>query len=319
MFLLRYREFGLCILTDVQVDEAICVMLPYTDWQHCVPQAVRDSWNHYQWAGDRDQQPAWAKYQKHAHLIFLRSGPEGLDALKRRLDAFMQPDPDGSTRTAAEIETFMNNIREDMQKRMDQRRAVENWEGFRRVSHKSETKEVVHARITEVARKAAEMTPPIQQEDLEKLQAFKLTSLIAKPLTERSWKELRPKLISQLEDLRVQQARAAKEAEALRLIREESDRKVAEARVLEHEEMTRITKARVDHETAGRLQMGHCPFSGNMCAADLYPSNHTPMGLDADSSSGLVSSLGGMNANSITSPHRHLPPINTFWVQHPHS
>ena len=302
----------------MQVEEAVCAMLPYTDWQHCVPQAVRDSWNHYQWAGDRDQQPAWAKYQKHAHLIFLRSGPEGLDALKDRLDAFMQPDHDGTTRTAVEIETFMNDVREDMQKRMAQRRAVENWEGFRRISHRSETKEVVHARITEVLRKAAEMTPPIPQADLEKLQAFKLTSLIAKPLTKRSWKELQPKLISQLEDLRVEQARAAEEAEALRIIKEDADRKAAKARELEHEEITRMAKARVDRETAEHVRIGHCSLSGNMCTADLYSSNHPTMGLDAGSSSGLASSVGGTNGNSITS-QRHLPPINTFWVQHSHS
>ena len=299
----------------MQVDEALRAMGPYTDWQHCVPQAVRDSWNHYQWAGDRDQQPAWAKYQKHAHLIFLRSGPEGLDALKGRIDAFMRPDPDGTTRTPVELETFMNDVRDDMQKKMAQRRAVENWEGFKRVSHRSETKEVVRARITSVLRKAEEMTPPIPQEDLEKLQAFKLTSLIAKPLTKRSWKELQPKLISQLEELRTEQARAAKEAEALRIIKEEADRKAAEARELE---MTRMAKARADRETAEHVRIGHCPLSGNMCTSDLYPSNHLNMGLDAGSSSGLASAIGGTNSNLITSPRRHLPPINTFWMQRPH-
>ena len=297
----------------MQVDEAACAMSPYTDWQHCVPHAVRDSWNHYQWAGDRDQQPAWAKYQKHAHLIFLRSGPEGLDALKARIDAFMRPDLDGTTRTAVEIETFMNDVREDMQKKMTQRRAVENWEGFKRVSHRSETKEVVHARVTEVLRRASEMTPPIPQADLEKLQAFKLTSLIAKPLTKRSWKELQPKLISQWEELRVEQARAAKEAEALRIIKEEADRKAAEAREIEHEEMTRMAKARADRETAEHIRMNHCSLSSNMCAAGLYSSNHPTMGLDAGSSSGLASSVGGMNGISITPPGRHLPPIDQFW------
>ena len=227
----------------------------------------------------------------------------------------MQPDADGATRTAVEIDTFMNSVREDMQKKMVQRRAVEDWEGFQRVKQRSETKEVVHARITEVRRKAAAMTPPIQRADLEKLQAFKLTSLIAKPLTERSWKELQPKLISQLEDLRVEQARAAEQAEALRIIKEETERNAAKARELEHEEMTRMVQARVDRETAEHVRPGHCSLSGNTCTTDLYSSNQTTLGLDAGSSIGLTPSVGGTNGNSITSPQRHLPPINAFWVQ----
>ena len=231
----------------------------------------------------------------------------------------MRPDPDGTTRTAAEIDTFTKNVREDMQKKMAQRRAVENWEGIRRVSHRIDTREVVHARVTEVIRKAAEMTPPIGRADLEKLQAFKLTSLIAKPLTKRSWKELEPKLVSQLEDLRGEEARAAEEAETLRIIKEEADRKAAKAREREHEEMTRMAKARVDRETAELARIGRCSLSGSMGTVDLYSSNHTTMSLDAGTSSGLASSVSGTNSNSIPSSQRHLPPINPFWLQRPHS
>lgn len=307
-------------------------MSPYTEWQACIPQAVRDSWNHYQWAGTREQQPDWAKYQKHAHLIFLKIGPEGLDALKAKIDAFVEADSGGSTRTPAEIEEFLDPIREDMKKKMEQRRGVENWEGTRRSEHRGQTRDVIRNRTEGIFEKTAKMTPPIKRADLEKLQAFKNAIAIAKPLTKRSWQELEPKLINQMKVLREEEARAAEQAEKARIQRHEANRKVLEARLVDQQRMNRLN-SQFDRKNAVHLRFGQGSLAVNassssssvdsmFCVRDSSNgaspsclSNGGGISFDTSQSNSAASSDGGNNSALFPCIHRHLPPIGGLWVQ----
>lgn len=307
-------------------------MTLYTDWRPCVPQAVRDSWNHYQWAGTREQRPEWAKYQKHAHVIFLKSGPEGLNALKAKIDAFMEADTGGTTRTPADIEKFMEAMREDMEKKMAQRRKVEDWEGNRREEHRGQTRDVVRNRTDGIFEETAKMTPPIKRADLLKMQAFKNAIAIAKPLTKRSWQELEPKLITQLRELREEEARAAEQAEKARIQRDEANRKVMEARLVEQHRLNRLN-SQFDRKTAVNIRFGlgshsehdlanHSGVDSMYCVRDsangasaFCLSNARGIGYDTTQSNVSTSFDCGNNNALLTSIHRHLPPIDGLWVQ----
>ena len=205
-------------------------MRPYTGYAGCVPQAMRDSWDHYQWIGNPSTpRPAWAKYQKHARTILLKAGPEGLEGLKARADAFNQPNADGTKKTTEELNTFFEKIRQDMTEKIDQRRKVENWEAEKRLAKKEETQKILLQRTEAIQKKAAKMTPPASRIDLEKLACFKNAAKIAKPFTKRVWKELQPKLVDQLKELRENEAREAMEKEKARVAKEIADREVQEA------------------------------------------------------------------------------------------
>ena len=307
------------------------MMSGYTDWKPCVPQAVRDSWNHYQWAGTREQRPLWAKYQKHAHLIYLKSGPEGLNALKAKIDAFMEADTDGTRRPPADIETSMGAMREDMEKKMAQRREVENWEGNKRAEHREQTQEVLHNRQQSIFEKTAKMTPPIQRADLEKLQAFKNAKVIAKPFTKRSWQELEPKLINQVRELREKEARAAEQAEKARIQREEAN-SIMHARLVEQDILRRLN-SQIDPKTALRIRFGQCGRSGHDSASSsdvdssfyvhgsangdgtFRLSNGRGIGYDTTQSNILTSFDSATSSAVHASNHRHLPPMDGSWAQ----
>lgn len=297
-------------------------MHPYTNWQQCVPRAVRDSWNHYQWAGERVPQPDWAKYQKHAHLIFLKAGPEGLDSLKAKLDERMQ----SATDRALHPPNLMEDIREDMEKKMIERRTVEDWEGRRRVEHRKQTKGVLDQRTHDVVQKAAQLTPPIPRADLEKLQAFKNASVIAKPLTDRSWKDLKPKLLAQLRQSQENEVRTAEESDAARILVAKAEHGAVEAHTAEYESTRRTPNDNTDAITE-HLTLGYGGLTGNAACsafrANLFHGNHGTsnsaiaalLGLNASHSSNSTSSANALGCSSMTSSHRHLPPPNAFWPQ----
>lgn len=308
------------------------MMTLYTDWRPCVSQAVRDSWNHYQWAGTPEQRPRWAKYQKHAHLIFLKSGPEGLNALKAKIDAFMQAGTGGTARTPADIDKFMDTMREDMEKKMEQRRRVEDWEGHRREEHREQARDVVRNRTDSIFEKTAEMTPPIKRADLMKLQAFKNAIAIPKPLTIRSWQELEPKLINQLRELQEEEARAAEQTEKARIQREEANRQVMEARLVEQHRLDRLN-SHFDRKTAVHIRFGlgshsehnlatnsgvdsmYCFRDSASSGSAFCLSNARGIGYDTTQSN-ISSSFDSGNSNALlTSIHRHLPPIGGLWGQ----
>ena len=224
----------------------------YVDFVDCVPQAMRDSWNHYQWIGSQPvPRPHWAKYQKHARTVLLRTGPEGLDELKAKVDAFNQSNTDGSPKTSDELKGFFDGIREDMIEKIKQRREVENWEAEMRLTHKIETLEILNQRVTAIEQKAAKMTPPISRPDLEKLPCFKNAKVIVKPLSDRSWQELHPKLLVQIKELREQEARDAEEKEAARIAQEKLEQRRAASRI----EQAELDRKRPQHDEYGPLNI----------------------------------------------------------------
>ena len=248
-------------------------MSPYTGFVDCVPQAIRDSWNHYQWIGSRPHpRPEWAKYQKHAHTVYLRAGPEGLNALKARVDAFNKSNVDGTLKTNDELRDFFEGIRRDMTEKIEQRRKVENWEAERRLAHKEETQIILNQRKEAIEQKAASMVPSMTRADLEKLASFKNAILIAKPFTKRSWQELQPKLLVQLKELQDKEARKAVEREEARAAKAKADQEAVD------QEFARIQKADAEREDSDRFALGHIKFSGNINVIPDYCHAHSTSG-----------------------------------------
>lgn len=277
-------------------------MRPYTGYMGCVPQAMRDSWDHYQWIGDPSTpRPAWAKYQKHARTILLKAGPEGLDGLKARADAFNRPNADGSPKTTEELNIFFEEVRRDMTEKIEQRRKVENWEAEKRLAQKDENQKILHQRTEAIEKKAAKMTLPASRIDLEKLACFKNATKIPKPFTKRSWRELQPKLVDQLKELREKEACEALEQE-----------KALVAKELAHQEaldraVARITSADADQKDSEPGVFGRGNFPGKSSVIPHYRQGNSSIGATAcvcphNHSSNLASNInlyGNVPASSL--------------------
>lgn len=292
----------------------------YVDFVDCVPQAMRDSWNHYQWIGSQPvPRPPWAKYQKHARTVLLRTGPEGLDELKAKADAFNAPNTDGSPKTSDELKGFFDGIREDMIKKIEQRREVENWEANMRLTHKAETQEILYQRVAAIEQKAAKMTPPISRADLEKLSCFKNSKVIVKPLSDRSWQEFHPKLLVQIKELREQEAREAEEKEAARIAQEELEQRRAASRI----EQAELERKGPQRDEFGPLNISGknntIPDYGQSMSATMRPCTcpHThPVPSDRPYTGSINTSeaLQFMSrfTNSAGAPHLPFPSTSTY-------
>ena len=273
--------------------------------------------------------PAWAKYQKHAHIVYLVAGPEGLESLKAKLNKFMEKDDDGRTKTPSERDDFMQGILEDMNRKMDERRKVEDWEAYRRLEQRDERKSVQYHRRKDIIHEAERMTPPILAADLEKLQAYKNALQIAKPLSKRSWQELEPKLTVQFKELKAEEALAAEELEAARKELEAArEARAAEDRAAALENMV---SAANEQTAVGKMSdqtvIGHSSLNG------VHSTNSIPFQLQgssapswltgsmhSDFTSGQSDNLSNHNnGNLSTSSLRRLPPPNAFWPQPSHT
>ena len=160
---------------------------PYVQlYRGCVPQAVFDSWRHYQWIGSPLEIPSWARMQ-----AFTTPGYSlhDLKTLKAELD-----DITAAGKSLDEIAAFFDAKREANTAHMAPLIAVENWVKETEKSRLEENKAVKAQRAEFYAERAARMQPPVGRGELETLICFKKAVAILRPANERSWLLLLPKI-----------------------------------------------------------------------------------------------------------------------------
>ena len=163
------------------------MFLPYLQlYRGCVPQAVFDSWRHYQWIGSPLDIPSWARMQ-----AFTTPGYSlhDLKTLKAELDNFA-----AAGKAFDEIAAFFDAKREANTAHMAPLKAVENWVKETEKSRLEENKAVKAQRAEFYAERAARMHPPVGRGELETLTCFKKAVAILRPANERSWLLLLPKI-----------------------------------------------------------------------------------------------------------------------------
>ena len=176
----------------------------------CIPAVRYDSWNHYQWVGDYEDPPEWAKtYANGQNLRFSRDSFEDLDNIVREsslntdstedeIDAFFEPYIAGNKAYVAKLQE------------------IEGWWMTRRMEKKREVAALKEARENYFKEQAVRMDPPLRVEALELCRSYKRAKNIAGPCTEKVWRTLMVKLEGErgLAEAEVAARRAA-EAEAV--------------------------------------------------------------------------------------------------------
>ena len=169
---------------------------PYLhNYRGCVPQAVFDSWRHYQWIGSPSEIPLWARAQ-----AFTTPGYSlyDLKLLKADLDEFTAPAPDGTTKTFEEVVAFFDAKREANTLKMVPLKDVENWVKDTERKRLGKNKDVKQQRADFYAEKAAKLHLPVCRSELESLSCFKKAVAILRPANERSWFVLKPKIVEEI-------------------------------------------------------------------------------------------------------------------------
>ena len=195
-----------CLHNQVLENEAADQMFsPYLQhYRGCVPQAVFDSWRHYQWIGSPLDIPNWARMQ-----AFTTPGYSlyDLKELKSELDAFTAPAPDGTTKSFEQIVAFFDGKREANAAIMGPLRAVENFVKEAEKARLEDNRTVKAQRADFYAKMAAKMVPPVDRTELENLVCFKKAVAILRPANDRSWFVLKPKI---REEMKMREEEAAK-------------------------------------------------------------------------------------------------------------
>ena len=177
------------VLDNEGADKLLASYAPH--YRHCVPQAVFDSWKHYQWVGTPQDMPSWARPQAFTAPGYLVSA---LNTLKAEADAFTAPAADGTVKDQTEISAFFQTKRTANDKKVETLKAVEDWEKEEEKKRNEWHKVVKAQRADFYADMAAKMDEPIERAELEVMDCFKRAVNINRPATERSWKLLEDKI-----------------------------------------------------------------------------------------------------------------------------
>ena len=167
------------------------------------------SWGHYQWVGDHDEKPTWAKtYPSGQKTGFLQSA---VSDLKVALETYLTTKPTSEDIDAwFDVRISLNDVL------VSQLQAVEDFCEKRRLGRLSLTVEGKNAREEFYQKKAESLDPQIELEVLKECDSYRRAIAISRAPAnlDRSWRTLLPKIKveataiiakkKQLEDLRCQ-------------------------------------------------------------------------------------------------------------------
>ena len=157
-----------------------------------------DSWHHYQWVGEYEEPPVWAKlYPNGQHLRFSRARFSGMAERVRNSSL-------NSSSTEEEIDAFFGPYIAENNAYVEKLQQIEGWWMTHRLFMKSEVAALKGDRETNFKERALSMNPPLQPEALELCPSYQRAKKIASPFTEKVWSVLKSKLVNE---------RAAAEAE----------------------------------------------------------------------------------------------------------
>ena len=170
----------------------------------CVPDAIFDSWGHYQWVGRSDGKPEWASISHGQRTGYLESAVIGLVI---ELREYLDGNP-----TKQQIDAWFDARSNVNAVAVSQLQAIEDFVELRRVERQHQTAEAKKDRKKFYVEKAKSLDPPIEYSILEECQSFRRAIAITRPpiSLERSWNTLLPKV---LEDAKPIQTLIAKQKE----------------------------------------------------------------------------------------------------------
>lgn len=146
-----------------------------------------DSWGHYQWAGDYDSPPSWAKaYPNAQKAAFLRSEVLG----------FMADHHESLSRTPECHDQWLESRYGANDILVGQLQAIENFCELNRLAKLDVAEASRHARKDYYQRQALSMEPLLSSDALELCESYQRAIRISRTPgdLERSWKALLPKL-----------------------------------------------------------------------------------------------------------------------------
>ena len=167
----------------------------YDETTKCVPYAMYDSWNHYQWAGPYEEPPVWAGTYGAQSPVF--SKPE-VKKFQARFEEFIArfpadgPSQEETTTWLAKQEAANGLVVSQLQK-------IEQWMENDRKLREKDRADIREARAVFFVKGAARLDPPLEEGVLALCPSYCRSIEIAKPATEKSWQILRDKVKAERE------------------------------------------------------------------------------------------------------------------------
>ena len=152
----------------------------------CVPFGTYDSWNHYQWAGLREETPAWAGTYGASAQSFSRFDLERFDQLRTSFADI--------ARSPEEMDDWFEKQEATNLAHIQQIQQIEAWIESDKKKRYAERGEVREKRIEFFEKMAAQMELPMLPDELEYCPSYQRAIQIAKPPTMKSWQLLRDKI-----------------------------------------------------------------------------------------------------------------------------
>lgn len=187
-----------CLHSKIIKEQEVVAMLKEASEEHvldllkCLPVAIFDSWDNYVGVGPGNTHP-----QKNVYI--LRDVENLLVQHAREREA-------NPATWHAECRVWMSEKEKVIQERHDFARKMELWEDHARQSKSSDFQEKKTARKKYFKEKAAELTPPISEKELQACPSYRRAVVIPKMPNMLSWSQLKPKVEKEAADLRARGA-----------------------------------------------------------------------------------------------------------------
>ncbi|KAG8533208.1 uncharacterized protein KY384_001991 [Bacidia gigantensis] len=160
----------------------------------CIPHAMFDSWNHYQWAGHHEIPPPWASTYGAQTPVYSKYD---IEKFNDRLENFLIADPKGD-----EIDQWFKKEEQINAEFMKQLQTVETWMEMDKIKREKGRVERREERIMFYQKKAMNLLPPLEANVLELCPSYDRAIQISKAPSQKSWTIL-------LEKLKLERAYAA--------------------------------------------------------------------------------------------------------------
>ncbi|KAJ4357777.1 uncharacterized protein N0V89_002353 [Didymosphaeria variabile] len=183
-----------CLHSKIVKEHEVIAMLKEASEEHvlellkCLPVAIFDSWENYVGVGPGNTHP-----QKNVYIL---QDVENLLAEHGR-----ERDENPAT-WHAECRVWMSEKEKVIQERHDFARKMEFWEDHARQVKSSDFQEKKMARKKYFKERAAELTPPITEKELQLCPSYRRAVVIPKMPNMLSWSQLKPKVEKEAADVR---------------------------------------------------------------------------------------------------------------------
>ena len=174
-----------CVLNLVKGRHAKAEYDKYDQISKCVPYAMYDSWNHYQWAGHYEEPPPWAGAYGAQSRVYSKFD---LQEFGRRLQK-VSPISDDSTWFEDQEAANICYV--------DQLQRIEAWVELDRKQREKDRADMRDKRAEFFEERASRLHHPLESDALKRCPSYERSIHISKRPTEKSWRILQEKLASE--------------------------------------------------------------------------------------------------------------------------